>query len=327
MTEKDYFTQVTELLRMESEAIAETARRLDRASVERAVALLAGCGGKVVVTGVGKSGNIAQKVAATLTSTGSPAVFLHPSDAAHGGFGLVGTEDVVVVFSNSGETEEILAMLPHLEHRGARVLAVVGNTRSTLARRADALLDASVEREACPLGLAPTASTTVALALGDALAMTLMRVKNFETEHFALNHPAGRLGKRLSLRVADLMRGGAENPTAPAGASLIEVVEAISRGGAGAVSVVEPDGRLAGIVTDGDVRRALQSRGLGGLESLKADDIMTRRPVVVAPETLAFAALKLMEERERQISVLPVVEAEGRVVGLIRLHDIVRSGI
>ena len=327
MKEKDYFTQVAELLRMEAEAVAEAARRLDRASVERAVGLLAGCRGKVVVTGVGKSGNIAQKVAATLTSTGSPAVFLHPSDAAHGGLGLVSADDVVVVLSNSGETEEVVAMLPHLEHRGVPLVAVVGNTRSTLARRAAVVLDASVAQEACPLGLAPTTSTTVALAIGDALAMTLMRVKKFEAEDFALNHPAGRLGKRLSLRVADLMHGGAQNPTARAGAPLLEVVQAITRGGLGAVSVVDEDGRLAGIVTDGDVRRALERRGLEGLGRLKADDIMTRRPVVAAPDLLAYAALKLMEDRPRQISVLPVADADGRAVGLIRLHDIVRSGI
>lgn len=327
MTETEYFELFKDILRMEAEAVAAAARRLDPESVARAVSLLSECRGKVVVTGVGKSGNVAQKVAATLTSTGTPAVFLHPSDAAHGGLGLLAREDVVVVLSNSGETEELLAMLPHLQHRGARLVAVVGNKDSTLARRADVVLDATVEREACPLGLAPTTSTTVALVVGDALAMTLMRAKRFEAEDFALNHPAGRLGKRLTLRVADLMHAGEENPTARTDASLLEVVQAISRGGFGAVSVVDAEGRLAGIVTDGDVRRALQRFGVAGLENLKAHSVMTARPVVAAPDLLAVAALKLMEDRPSQISVLPVADEHGRAVGLLRLHDIVRSGV
>jgi arabinose-5-phosphate isomerase len=312
---------------MESEAIAETARRLDGASVERAVELLSGCRGKVVLVGVGKSGNIAQKIAATLTSTGTLALFLHPSDAAHGGMGIVSKDDVVVILSNSGETEEIVSMMPHLQHRRAAVVAVVGNMNSTLARRADVALDASVEQEACPLGLAPTTSTTVALAIGDALAMTLMQVKGFKAEDFAINHPAGRLGKRLTLKVCDLMHGGSECPTVGTGATLLEVVQAISRGGLGAVNVLDERGRLSGIITDGDVRRTLQKCGLDELEKIDSSAMMTRQPVVVAPEMLAYAALALMEDRPTQISVLPVVDAEGLSVGLLRLHDIIRSGV
>jgi arabinose-5-phosphate isomerase len=327
MTEKTYFQQVTELLRMESGAIARTAERLERAEVERAIELLAACAGKVVVVGVGKSGNIAQKIAATLTSTGTLAIFLHPSDASHGGMGLVAADDVVLILSNSGETEEIVAMLPHLQHRRARVVAIVGNLTSTLARRADVVLDATVEQEACPLNLAPTTSTTVALAIGDALAMALMQVKGFRAEDFAINHPAGRLGKRLTLRVCDLMHGGAENPLVRADAPLLEVVQAISRGGLGAVNVVDGAGRLAGVITDGDVRRMLQTCGLGELERVSSSRIMTREPVVVAPDALAYAALQLMEDRRSQISVLPVVDSGGQCVGLLRLHDIIRSGI
>ncbi|HEX8686222.1 MAG TPA: SIS domain-containing protein, partial [Pyrinomonadaceae bacterium] len=188
---ESHYEQVVALLRMEAEAVARTAARLAPAEVERAVSLLAACGGHVVTSGVGKSGHIAQKAAATLTSTGTPAVFLHPSDALHGGMGLVAKGDVCVFVSNSGETAELLELLPYLQHRGAPVLAVVGNTSSALARRADVVLDASVEQEACPLNLAPTTSTTVALAVGDALAMTLMQVKGLTTADFALNHPAG----------------------------------------------------------------------------------------------------------------------------------------
>ncbi|HVF57669.1 MAG TPA: KpsF/GutQ family sugar-phosphate isomerase [Pyrinomonadaceae bacterium] len=325
--EKTYFAQVLNLLYMESEAIAQTAARLRREEVERAIELLAGCRGKVVLVGVGKSGNVAQKIAATLTSTGTVAVYLHPSDAMHGGMGIVNAADVVMVLSNSGETAEIVEVLPYLQQRCAALIAVTGNLNSTLARRADAVLDASVEQEACPLNLAPTTSTTVALALGDALAMALMQVKRLTPEDFAMNHPAGRLGKRLTLKVCDLMHGGQENPTVAVGASLLEVVQAISRGGLGAVNVVDGEGHLSGIITDGDVRRTLQTVKLTELENLRSEAIMTPRPVVASPGMLAHAALQLMENRPSQISVLPVVEQDGRAVGLLRIHDIVRSGL
>jgi arabinose-5-phosphate isomerase len=325
--ENSHFAQVVALLRMESDAVARAATRVGREEVERAVGLLASCRGKVVAVGVGKSGHIAQKVAATLTSTSTPAVFLHPSDALHGGIGLVNGDDIVLVFSNSGETAEVLELLPYLQHRRAPVIAVVGNLSSSLARRADVVLDASVEQEACPLNLAPTTSTTVALAIGDALAMTLMGVKGLTPEDFALNHPGGRIGKRLTLRVSDLMHGGDENPTVKASATLIEAVRAISRGGLGAVNVVDASGRLEGVITDGDVRRALQRVELEDLAALTCEGLMTRRPVVAAPDMLAHAALQLMENRPSQIAVLPVVEPDGRCVGLLRLHDIVRSGL
>ncbi|MCA1593822.1 MAG: KpsF/GutQ family sugar-phosphate isomerase [Acidobacteria bacterium] len=322
-----YFAQVLSLLRIESEAIAQTAARLDGVAVERAIELLASCRGKVVLVGVGKSGNIAQKIAATLTSTGTMSVYLHPSDALHGGIGLVTGDDVVIVLSNSGETAEIVELLPYIQHRHAPVIAIAGNPDSTLARRADVVLDASVAQEACPLNLAPTTSTTVALAIGDALAMTLMSVKQLTPEDFAINHPGGRLGKRLTLKVSDLMHDGDGNPTVAADAPLLDVLQAISRGGLGAVNVVDEERRLAGIITDGDVRRALQKAGLAGLEKLTSAAVMTRSPVVVAPDLLAHAALQLMEDRPSQISVLPVVDADGRCVGLLRIHDIVRSGL
>jgi arabinose-5-phosphate isomerase len=322
-----HFEQVLSLLRMEAEAIAQTAARLGREEVERAIELLAACRGKVVLVGVGKSGNIAQKVAATLTSTGTMAVFLHPSDALHGGIGMVTGEDVAVVLSNSGETPEVVELLPFLQHRRTPVVAVVGNLNSTLAKRATVVLDASVEQEACPLNLAPTTSTTVALAVGDALAMTLMRVKRLTPEDFALNHPGGRLGKRLTIKVCDLMHGGEECPRVAEDAPLLEVVREISRGGLGAVNVLGAGGRLVGIITDGDVRRTLQTANLSELDRLRGEAMMTRDPVVVSPEMLAHAALQLMENRPSQISVLPVVGEGGRAVGLLRLHDIVRSGL
>src|SRR5829696_10128315 len=255
---KDHLADIQQILRIESDAIAQTATRLDGSQAGRVVELLANCKGKVVILGVGKSGIIGQKIAATLTSTGTAALYLHPSDALHGGLGIVQQDDVVIVLSNSGETDEIVAMLPYLKNRGVPIVAVVGNVNSTLARRADAVLDASVDKEACPLNLAPTTSTTVALAIGDALAMTVMKVKGLTPDDFAVNHPAGQLGKRLTLRVADLMHRDNENPTIAMGSSWVEVVRAISKGGLGAVCVVDASGRLAGIITDGDLRRAIE---------------------------------------------------------------------
>ncbi len=327
MTDQDYFSLVTCLLRLESEAIAETAQRIERTEVERAVEILAACRGKVVVMGVGKSGIIAQKIAATMTSTGTGALYLHPSDAQHGGLGIVSQGDVVIALSNSGETDELIAMLPHLEHRSVPIIALVGNLDSTLARRADVILDASVEKEACPLNMAPTTSTTVALAIGDALAVVLMQVKGLTTDDFAQNHPAGRLGKRLTLRVADLMHTGQDNPTIGADAPWLEVIAAITRGGLGAVNVVDDAGRLLGIITDGDLRRAIQKIKHADLENLTGASLMTREPTVASPELMAYDALQLMEDRPRQISVLPVITDGKLCVGLIRLHDIVRSGL
>jgi arabinose-5-phosphate isomerase len=327
MTSKPHFAEVLNLLHLESKAIAQTATRLDQDQVERGIELLAGCKGKVVTLGVGKSGIIAQKIAATMTSTGTAALHLHPSDALHGGIAIVSSEDVVIVLSNSGETDEIIEMLPYLKRRQVPIIAIVGNLNSTLAHRADAVLDASVDQEACPLNLAPTTSTTVALAIGDALAMTLMSVKGLTPEDFAVNHPGGRLGKRLTLRVADLMHSGARNPTIKVGSTWIEVVRAISAGGLGAVNVVDAQAHLVGVITDGDLRRAIQRLDHAALENLTCAEIMTRNPVVAEPELLAYDALQLMEDRPSQISVLPVVDGNGVCVGLIRLHDIVRSGM
>lgn len=327
MTISNQFSQVVDLMLMEAEAIRVTASRLKRKPVKQAIELMYRCRGKIVLLGVGKSGNIAEKIAATLTSTGSAAVYLHPSDALHGGLGLVTSDDVVVALSNSGETDEVITILPYLKHRQVPIIAIVGNLRSTLARTAEVVLDASVDQEACPLNLAPTTSTTVALAVGDALAMTLMQVKGLTMDDFALNHPAGQLGKRLTLRVADLMHQGEMNPTIDVDAAWLEVITAISRGGLGAVNVVDSAGHLAGIITDGDLRRALQKIKPAELESLRCVSLMTRNPIIARPEMLAYDALRLMEDRTSQISVLPVVDREGLCVGLIRLHDIVRSGL
>jgi arabinose-5-phosphate isomerase len=251
-------------------------------------------------------------------------VFVHPSDALHGGLGVITPGDVVMALSNSGETEEILSLLPALNQRGVSLIALVGRVDSTLARNADVVLDASVDQEACPLNLAPTTSTTVALAIGDALAMTLMEEKGWTAEDFASNHPAGNLGKRLTLRVSDLMH---ESPTIAPNAGWMEVVSTIGKFGLGAVNVVDSENRLSGIITDGDLRRVLEKTQPKNFASLSAETMMTASPVTVGKDALAYDALKIMEDRESQISVLPVVDGQGVCLGLLRLHDIVKSGL
>lgn len=313
-----------EILRIEAAAIQKCADSVSADAIGNAVEILNGCAGKVIVLGVGKSGVIAQKIAQTMTSTGTAAVFVHPSDALHGGLGIICEGDAVLAISNSGETEEIVLLLPALKRRNVPLIAIVGDLASTLARQADITLDASVDREACPLDLAPTASTTVALALGDALAMTVMEEKGLTAQDFAANHPAGRLGKRLTLTVGDLMH---ESPNVSADSGWLEVVHSISRNALGAVNVVDKSHRLTGIVTDGDLRRTIERTPAESLSSLTASDMMTREPITVSPEMLAYDALRLMEDRPSQISVLPVCDNDKHAVGLLRLHDIVRSGL
>ncbi|MEC4816811.1 MAG: KpsF/GutQ family sugar-phosphate isomerase [Scytonema sp. PMC 1069.18] len=319
--------QTIQLLKLEAEAIHQAANRLKSEQIEQALTLLTNCKGKVVLTGVGKSGIVAQKITATLNSVGIVSVYLHPCDALHGDLGVVTASDVAVLLSNSGETEELIEIIPHLQHRQVPMIAILGNICSTIAACADVVLDATVDREACPLNLAPTTSTTVALAIGDAIAMTLMQMRGITTKDFAINHPAGRLGKRLTLKVKDLMCKGADNPTLPLQASWIEVMSAITRGGLGAVNILDDRGHLVGLITDGDLRRWMQKTEPLELQSLDAEKIMTSNPVTVSPDTLAYNALQLMEDRPSQISVLPVIDDQWHCLGLIRLHDIIRSGL
>ena len=321
---RDHYSKAVEFLKLEAAAIDRVAQLIDGESVQKAVDLLLNCTGKVIVVGVGKSGVIAQKIAQTMTSTGTVAVFVHPSDALHGGLGVISNDDVAIVLSNSGETDELLTIMPSLRTRAASLIAIVGNTNSSLARQASVFLDASVDQEACPLNLAPTTSTTVALAIGDALAMAVMDAKGLTAEEFAANHPAGQLGKRLTLKVADLMHTGASvSPSA----GWLDVVHAISLHTLGAVNVIDDDSTLLGIVTDGDLRRTIERTDPNSLGALSAEAMMTRSPVTATADMLAYDALRLMEDRPSQISVLPVVDSESRSVGLIRLHDIIRSGL
>lgn len=313
-----------DVLRIEAQAVLAAADRLDPDAFAAAVALLRDTTGTVHVLGSGKSGIVGRKLASTLSSTGTPAAFLHPSDAMHGDLGAVLEGDVAVALSNSGETEEVLAALPYLLARGVPLIAIVGQPDSTLARKATAVLDARADVEACPLGLAPTTSTTVALALCDALAVVVMQEKGVTQDAFARNHPSGRLGRRLTLRVRDLLRDdvAAVSPQD----SFLAVVDAIGKGGVGAAPVVEA-GLLTGIVTDGDIRRALERHALEDLRELRVQTMMTRSPVTTTADTLAFQAMRLMEDRPSQISVLPVVDDGNGLVGVLRLHDLVRAGL
>lgn len=320
----DSHIEVRKILKIEADAIERAASMLDPEAIAKAVDLIRDCQGKIIVTGVGKSGIIAQKIAQTMTSTGTVAVFVHPSDALHGGLGVISGGDVVIALSNSGETEEILRLLPALESRGVQLVSIVGNRESTLAASSGIVLEASVDKEACPLNLAPTTSTTVALAIGDALAMTVMAEKGLTEEEFAANHPAGRLGKRLTLRVSGLMH---ESPSIDPSAGWLEVVRSISKHSLGAVNVVGEKGELLGIITDGDLRRTIEMVSADGLSMLTAGEMMTRDPITADPGMLAYDALRLMEDRPSQISVLPVTDAKGICIGLVRLHDLVRTGL
>jgi arabinose-5-phosphate isomerase len=315
------------MLDIEAAAIRSAAARLDE-RFERALDLLDQCAGKVILTGVGKSGMAARKIAATLTSTGCPAIFLHPSEAMHGDLGIVESEDRVVALSNSGESEELLAILPALLARKTPILALVGNLQSTLAQKATVVLDVSVEREACPLNLAPTTSVVVAMAMGDALAMTLQQRRGFQPEDYARNHPGGRLGRRLTLRVRDVMPAQTEAPPAVAPeASLMDVLCEISAKCMGAVCVLDAQGRMIGLITDYDVRKAFQKYGAESFAQT-AGRIMNPNPkVTLHPDQLAYEALRLMEDRPRVISVAPVVDAERLYLGMVRVHDLLRAGL
>jgi len=282
--------------------------------------------GKVIVTGVGKSGLIGQKIAATMASTGTPAIFLHPADGMHGGLGVVQAGDVVVAIGKSGESDELISILPPLRTIGARIIAITGNADSTLARGADIVLLADAGMEACPMNLAPTSSTTVALVVGDALAIALMKLRDFRPENFALYHPGGQLGKRLLLTVGDIMRSGADNPVIHVSASTREMLVEMTGKRMGATSVVDDDGRLLGLVTDYDIRRVLEQRQ--DLFSMQIVDVMNRHPSSTFSDEKAIAALEQMEHREKPFLLLPVLNRETRkVVGMIHLHDLFARGL
>ena len=309
--------QARKVLQTEAAAILALVDRLDE-RFEQAVRILLDCRGRVLVTGMGKSGIICRKIAATLSSTGTPAFFLHPADAPHGDFGVLQAEDVVVALSYSGETDELLRLLETIKRIGARMIALTGDASSTLAQAADVALDCRVSEEACPMNLVPTASTTAALALGDALAMTLLVAKGFQEEDFANLHPGGKLGKRL-MRVERLMHDG-DAPIVRLETPMADAMREMSAKTLGMTCVVDADGRLAGIITDGDLRRHMVNASERSILDRTAADVMTKNPVTVGRSTLAVEALRLLEQRK--ITSIVVIDADRRVEGVVHLHDL-----
>ena len=322
MTPDALLKRAADVLRIESDGILSIIGRLDDNFV-RAVELMQTCRGKVVVTGLGKSGLICQKIAATLASTGTPSFFLHAGDAVHGDLGMVRADDVILAVSNSGETDEILKLLPHFKLHGIKLIVMTGNPDSTLAKAGAVVLNVRVQEEACPLGLAPTASSTAALAMGDALAVVLLEEKGFKENDFAARHPGGTLGRRLLLRVEDLMFRGEQLPLVRQETLVKDALFEITSKRLGVTGVVDAEGKLVGIITDGDLRRGLERQGQ--ILDLKAKDLMTRNPKTIPADTMATEAMAVMERNS--ITSLFVLDHGKQPLGVVHLHDLVKAGI
>ncbi|MFM7283752.1 MAG: SIS domain-containing protein [Betaproteobacteria bacterium] len=316
------FQRAREVIRIEADAVLGLLDQLDQQLVQAAERIL-NCTGRVVVSGIGKSGHVASKIAATLASTGTPAYFVHPAEAQHGDLGMIQANDVVLAFSNSGETEELALISPHIKRLGAVLIAITGNPESSLAKAADIHLNAAVQTEACPLNLAPTASTTAALALGDALALVLLDLRGFSAEDFARSHPGGSLGRRLLIRVEDVMRTEAQLPSVALGTSVTDAFAEISAKRMGMTAVLDQDRRVMGIFTDGDLRRVL-SQGVD-IRNVKIDDVMSRQPKTIDRHRLASEVAHLMEST--RINHLLVVDDQGRLEGAVGIHDLFESKI
>ncbi len=311
-----------EVLRIEAVAVDALADRLD-AEFHQAMQVILACRGRVVVTGMGKSGHIASKIAATLASTGTPAFFVHPAEASHGDLGMITHEDVVLALSNSGESAELIAILPLIKRRGAKLIGMSGNPASTLARESDVHLNAAVDKEACPHNLAPTASTTAALALGDALAVTLLDARGFTAEDFARTHPGGSLGRKLLMHVRDVMHAGDALPVVRDDAPLKDALLEMTRKGLGMTAIIDDSNRVTGIFTDGDLRRALEITI--DLHAATLADLMSRHPKTIGPDQLAAEAVEKMQNLK--INGLLVVDAAGKLVGALNMHDLLKAGV
>lgn len=322
MNTKNIIARAKEVLDIEAQAVKNLKSRIGR-NFEKAVDLLLKTKGRIVVSGMGKTGIIAQKFSATLASTGSPSLFLHTAEAVHGDLGRVIAADTVVIISNSGSTDEMRQLLPLLKKIGCKIIAITGNIKSELARYSDVVLDVSVEKEACPLGLAPTASTTATLAMTDALAVCLLQLKGFKEKDFAFYHPGGRLGKRLLLKVEDIMRKGQANPVVDEDKRVCDVLLKITQARAGSATVVDRHGRLKGIFTDGDLRRHLETDA--SLTQRRIKEVMTKNPTVVDKEMLAAEAMRILEEKK--IDEVPVVDKHRHPVGLLDVQDVLKAGV
>ena len=323
MTKHAFIELGLAVLKTEAEAVAALVSRLDE-GFSRACELILNCDGRIVVTGMGKSGHIGNKIAATLASTGTPAFFMHPGEASHGDLGMITAQDLVIALSNSGETSEITLLLPLLKRLGIPLIALTGNPASSLARSADIHLDVSVSKEACPLGLAPTSSTTATLAMGDALAVAVLEARGFTEQDFALSHPGGHLGRRLLLRVSDIMHTGDAIPLVSSGTTLKDTLLEMTAKGLGVAGVIDANSnKLVGIYTDGDLRRTFEK--MPNMETARVDEFMTENCVTIEAERIASEALKIMHDKK--INALLVVDQELSVQGALNMHDLLRAGV
>jgi arabinose-5-phosphate isomerase len=320
----DIESEIIKVIDIEMKGLSLLREQID-SSVKSAVEIIFNCSGKVILTGMGKSGLVAKKIASTMSSVGTPAIFMHPAEGMHGDLGIIGADDVVIAIGKSGESTELNGVLPSVKNVGAKIIGVMGEADSTLAKYSDIIINIGNIEEACPFNMAPTTSSTVTMVLGDAIAVALMKMRGFDLADYALLHPGGQIGKRLTMMVSDIMLQGSNNPIINISDSVKNCISEISRKLAGAVSVVDNEGMLMGLVTDYDIRTHLEKEE--NIFSMKIEEIMNSNPVFIYDDEKAFSALKIMQERERPITILSVLNRKNLVVGMLRMHDLIKEGL
>ena len=320
----DIESEIIKVIDIEMKGLSLLREQID-SSVKSAVETIFNCGGKVILTGMGKSGLVAKKIASTMSSVGTPAIFMHPAEGMHGDLGIICVDDVVIAIGKSGESSELNGVLPSIKSAGAKIIGIMGDGNSTLARYSDIIISIGDAEEACPFNMAPTTSSTVTMVLGDAMAVALMKMRGFDLADYALLHPGGQIGKRLTMEVSDVMLKGSNNPTINISDSVKNCISEISRKLAGAVSVVDNDGKILGLVTDYDIRRHIEKEE--NIFSMKIEEIMNSKPISVYDDEKAFSALKIMQEREKPITILTVLNRKSIVVGMLRMHDLIKEGL
>ena len=320
----DIESEITKVIEIEMKGLSLLMKSINT-SVEDAVETIFNCRGKVILTGMGKSGLVAKKIASTMSSVGTPAIFMHPAEGMHGDLGIICVDDVVIAIGKSGESSELSGVLPSIKSVGAKIIGIMGDANSTLARYSDIIIDIGDAEEACPLNMAPTTSSTVTMVLGDAMAVVLMKLRGFDLDDYALLHPGGQIGKRLTMRVSDVMLKGRNNPIINISESVKNCISEISRKLAGAVSIVDNEGKLIGLVTDYDIRKHIEKEE--NIFSIKIRNLMNPDPIFVYEDEKAFSALRIMQEREKPITILSVLDRNNIVIGMLRMHDLVKEGL
>jgi arabinose-5-phosphate isomerase len=317
-------SEIISVIDIEMKGISLLREHID-SSVKSAVETIFNCRGKVILTGMGKSGLVAKKIASTMSSVGTPAIFMHPAEGMHGDLGIIAAEDIVIAIGKSGESSELNGILPSIRSVGAKIIGIMGDANSTLARYSDIIINIGNAEEACPFNIAPTTSSTVTMVLGDAMAVALMKMRGFDVADYALLHPGGQIGKRLTMSVSDVMLKGSNNPIINSTESVKNCISEISRKLAGAVSIVDNDGKILGLVTDYDIRRHVEKEE--NIFAMEIKDIMNHDPIFIYDDDKAFSALKIMQEREKPITILSVLDRNNIVVGMLRMHDLVKEGL